>query len=209
MNLSYLFPTELFVATLMLSVVLFGEDYAHQQVISPLVERIAGELELSVTLDWKSAVRGHGRVVQELHNYLRDLANQGGPYPDAIIVATDANCKGLNGRTREFQTISVPTNLVYAIPDPHIERWLLLDGAAFSEVFGKGCDAPDQKCDRNRYKQFLVKAIYDAGHEPIVGGLERASDLVQAMDIDRAAQADTSLERFVTDLRRSFRNSQL
>ena len=193
----------------MVRVVLFGEDYAHQQVITPLVQRVANEYGFSLEPDWRSAVRGHGRVVQELDSYLNDLAHQGGPYPDLIIVATDANCRGLNRRTREFERFSVPTNLVFAIPDPHIERWLLLDGAAFREVFGRGCAAPDQKCDRNRYKQLLVQAIYQAGHEPIVGGLERADDLVQAMDIDRALQSDPSLDRFVTDLRRVFRQFQL
>lgn len=110
----------------MVRVVLFGEDSAHQQIISPLVDRIADEYGLNLTLDWRSAVRGHGRVIQELANYFRDLGGQGGSYPDLIIAATDANCQGLNQRTREFQRFEVPTGLILAIPDPHIERWLLI-----------------------------------------------------------------------------------
>ena len=43
--------------------------------------------------------------------------------------------------------------VILAPPDPHVERWLLLDGAAYKAVFGKGCDTPDLKCDRNHYKQ--------------------------------------------------------
>ena len=35
--------------------------------------------------------------------------------------------------------------VVLAVPDPHVERWLLLDGAAFKAAVGHGCDAPDQK----------------------------------------------------------------
>lgn len=78
---------------------------------------------------------------------MRDLKRQGRPYPDLIVVATDANCKGLNERTREIVCRDDPAPMILAIPDPHLERWLLLDGAAFKAVFGKGCDAPDQKCD--------------------------------------------------------------
>ena len=193
----------------MVRVVLFGEDSAHQQIIGPLVHAIGSEYGIDITLEWKSAVRGHGRVIHELENYFRDLGNQGGPYPDLIVVATDANCLGLNQRTREFQRFDAPTNLVLAIPDPHIERWLLLDSGAFRNVFGRGCKAPDQKCDRGRYKQLLTQAILDSGSEPILGGMERAEDLIKAMDLDRASQMDQSLNRFVTDLRRFFRQFQL
>jgi hypothetical protein len=81
----------------------------------------------------------------------------------------------------------------------------LLDGAAFRAVFGRGCDAPDLKCSRDRYKERLIEAIHAAGVTPSLGGIEFAEDIVRHMDIDRAAQADKSLERFVEDLRRAFR----
>ena len=41
---------------------------------------------------------------------------------------------------------SWPGAIVKAIPEPHIERWLLLDGAASRAAVGKGCQAPDLKC---------------------------------------------------------------
>ena len=44
-------------------------------------------------------------------------------------------------------------------PDPHVECWMLLDSAAFQDVFGKGCGKPDSKCKRGRYKNLLVDAI--------------------------------------------------
>jgi hypothetical protein len=64
-----------------------------------------------------------------------------------------------------------------AVPDPHIERWLLLDGAAFKAVFGEGCDAPDLKCSRDRYKSRLIEAIRGTGVTPNLGGLEFATTL--------------------------------
>ena len=139
---------------------------------------------------------------------MRDLRRQGGPWPDLIIVATDANCKGINERTREIGGRDEPAPMILAIPDPHIERWLLLDGAAFKTVFGKGCDAPDQKCDRNRYKQRLIEAIHATGSIPILGGIEYAEDIVQQININRVTQVDRSFRRFVEELRDMFQSWQ-
>jgi hypothetical protein len=82
---------------------------------------------------------------------------------------------------------------------------MLIDSSAFRQVLGKGCPAPDQKCERDRYKKQLIKAIEEAGKSPIVGGMEYASALVEAMDLDAMAAADPSFGRFVEDTRRSFR----
>ena len=147
----------------MREIVLFVEDYAHEKVIGALVERIARDCNVRPRLNWRSTRRGYGRVVQELADFLRDLTRQGGQMPDLIIVATDANCKGHNERRKELQEARAPAPIIFAIPDPHIERWLLLDGAAVKSVFGRGCDAPDLKCSRNRYKHRLIEVIQAGG----------------------------------------------
>ena len=188
----------------MREVALFVEDNAHRQVVGALLQRLANESGLTVRLDWRSAIRGRGRVVQELRRYLNDLTRQGG-HPDLIVVATDANCSGLQQRIRDIDTSAAISPVVLAVPDPHIERWLLLDGAAFKSVFGRGCDAPDHKCDRGRYKHQLLEAIRATGVAPRLGGIEFAEDIVQHMDIESAAWADPSLRRFVDGLRGVFR----
>lgn len=189
----------------MREIALFVEDDAHRQVIGALVERLAQDAGVDVRLDWRNARHGHSKVVQELKQYVRDLERQVRPAPDLLIVATDANCKGLNERANELIALATPVTTIFAIPDPHIERWLLLDGAAFKAVFGKGCDAPDQKCCRDRYKERLIEQIFAAGIRPSLGGIEFAQDLVSQMDLDRAANADKSLDRFITDVRRILR----
>ena len=188
----------------MREVALFVEDNAHQKVVGALLRRLADESELTVRLDWRSAVGGRGRVVQELKRYLRDLTTQGGQ-PDLIVVATDANCIGLQQRIREIDASAAVSRVVLAVPDPHIERWLLLDGAAFKSVFGKGSDAPDRKCDRGRYKHQLFEAIRATGVVPLLGGIQYAEDIVRRMNIENAARADPSFGHFVNELRRVFR----
>jgi hypothetical protein len=192
----------------MREVALFGEDFAHQQIIGALVYRVAREFGIEMRLDWRNARHGHGALVRELGDYLRDLKRQAGPPPDLIIIATDANCTGLLERIRELQDPEALAPMVLAVPDPHVERWLLLDGAAFRAVFGRGCDAPDQKCSRDRYKQLLINAIVAAGVTPSLGGIEFAEDIVRQMDIDRAAQADRSFQRFINGLRDALRRLQ-
>ena len=128
----------------MRKVAFFVEDSAHRQVIGALVQRIAEELGVEVHLEWYNATGGYGKVVSEFKTYLRDIQRQG-TLPDLIVVATDANCQGLNERIKEVGGQDAPVPIVHAIPDPHIERWLLLDGAAFKSVFGEGCSAPDHK----------------------------------------------------------------
>lgn len=182
----------------------FVEDFAHRQVIGPLIARVAGELGRAVSVEWRNARRGHGQVVQELKQYLRDLTRQGG-LPDFIVIGTDANCKGYNGRRGQLPLDDCPVPAVVAIPDPHIERWLLLDGAACKAALGQGCQAPDHKCARDRYKEALNRAVLDAGIVPSLGGIEFADDIVAAMDLDRAARADASLNRFLDDLRTALR----
>jgi len=179
---------------------LFVEDYAHQKVIGTLVQKVAAEYGIEVRLDWRSATGGHGKVIVELRNYIRDLKRQGTPWPDLIVVATDANCKGLNERSKEIGELNAPAPVLLAIPDPHIERWLLLDGAAFKRVFGRGCRAPDRKCSRERYKELLIEEIHAAGGTPILGGIEYAEDVVQKMESERAGRAEDALRRFVEGL---------
>lgn len=177
-----------------------GEDFAHRKVIDALISRVAADLGIPVRSDWRNARRGHGQVVKELKEYLRDLRRQGN-WPDLVVVATDANCKGLNARSRQLPVDDCPVPVVLAISDPHIERWLLLDGAACREALGHGCAAPDHKCERDRYKQVLIRAVLDAGIQPSLGGIEFAADIIRAMDLERAARSDVALKRFLDDLR--------
>ena len=188
----------------MREVALFVEDSAHQRVIGTLLGRLADEIGLTIHLEWYNAMGGRGRVVRELKRYLSDFTEQG-DHPDLIVVATDANCVGLQRRIRDIDTSSAVSPVILAVPDPHIERWLLLDGAAFKAVFGKGCDAPDKKCDRGRYKHQLFEAVRSAGVVPMLGGIQFAEDIVREMDLDGPARADPSFRRFVEEVRRAFR----
>lgn len=184
----------------------FAEDAGHERFMQPLIQRLSAEYAIGVSVTLCSARGGHGKVLSELEQFIRDLRRSRDSLPDLIIVATDGNCKGYPHRRQELDSVAggLGEFVVYAIPDPHIERWLLLDSAAFKEVLGRGCDAPDQKCERDRYKALLRQAVRATGVAPLLGGLEYAEDLVRAMDLERVERADPSLGRLLSGLREKF-----
>jgi hypothetical protein len=191
----------------MRNVALFVEDFAHETFLKALVGRLGDEYQVEVALHPYSVRGGHGRVVKELGEFLRDIRKGRFTLPDLLIVGRDANCQGFLTRRQELEPVAAQCGcpVVYAIPDPHIERWLLLDSSAFKSVLGRGCNAPQQKCERNRYKRLLLEAVRAARITPPLGGIEYAEDLVRAMDLRAMESADESLGRLLRDLRTAFR----
>ena len=186
---------------------LFVEDVAHEDFLTALIQRLANADNVEINIKASSVRGGHGTVITELKQYLRDLQHNKEDLPDLVIVGTDSNCRGLSEREKKIdQVTSDLTGIVISmIPEPHIERWLLLDSEAFKAVFGKGCPDPDQKCGRGRYKNMLLNAIYEATMVPPLDGMERVEELVNEMNLQRVSQIDRSIERFLKALQRRFR----
>lgn len=188
-------------------IVLFVEDYGHETFINTLVKRLAYKNGIEVKIERRSVRGGHGKVIKEYQLYLRDLRHEKAGVPDLLIAATDANCKGYVERRRDIEEKNEEFKnfTICAIPNPHIERWLLLDSAAFKSVLGKECDAPDQKCSKDRYKKLLLEAMQNAGVTPPLGGMEYAEDIVNAMNLQRIEQVDASFGKFLNDLQNKFK----
>lgn len=193
--------------TLMRNINLFVEDVAHEDFLTALIQRLADAHNIEINIRTSSVRGGHGNVITELKQYLRDLQHYKEGLPDLIIVGTDSNCKGLSERETEInQVTSDLSDLVISmVPEPHIERWLLLDSEAFKTVFGKGCSVPDQKCERGRYKNMLLNAIYQATMVFPLGAIEHVEELVNEMNLQRVAQMDRSIDRLLSALQRQFR----
>lgn len=193
----------------------FGEDNGHRAVVTALVRKIAKNFSVDVQIkSFRSPSRtaaGKGRMLNDLSEFVKDLKGYGEDLPDLVVVAVDANCKGHHARRTEvlekvgdFQEI-----VEIAIPNPHIERWLLLDPAAFAKVAGGPCPQPDLKCERDRYKALLRDAFVHAGFEtpPPFGGIEFADDIVANFDLEKLATADESLGKFIAALQQRFRRA--
>ena len=191
----------------MVDVLLFAEDDAQERFVRVLIRRLAREISIDVTVRLRSGIGGLGRVLRELARFDAACRQRRERLPDVLVVAIDANCHGRNQRKQlvEHRAGQLIDRLVCAIADPHIERWLLLDGEAFKTVLGRGCQAPDMKCEKDRYKQLLAGEVRRTGIEPLLGGIEYAEDLAEQINLQRVGANDEGLRHFVEDFRSGLR----
>jgi hypothetical protein len=189
---------------------LFAEDRAHEELLRPLLERMARECEKDVQVRVRSARGGHGRVLAELRLYQKSMLKKvaGKLLPDVLVVAIDANCESLTAARNHIESALEATfrdRTLRACPDPHIERWYLADLKAFHEVVGITPVVPKNKCERDLYKGILSSAVAEAGHPPTLGGIEFARELAEGMDFFRAGKGDSSLKHFLDETLARFR----
>ncbi|RKU24287.1 hypothetical protein C6499_17275 [Candidatus Poribacteria bacterium] len=194
----------------MRNISLFVEDAVYEDFLVALIQRVANAYNIEINIKVSSVRGGHENVITELGEYQQDLQHNDEDLPDLIIVGTDSNGKGFLQREKDLNqaALSLSDRVISMIPKPHIERWLLLDSEAFKKVFGGSCSVPNRKCDRYRYKRLLLQAIRDAGVIPLLGGIERTAELVNAMNLQHMEQSDRSFRRFFRALQQRFENWQ-
>ena len=189
---------------------LFVEDRAHEELLKPLLMRVASEEQIALWPRVRSARGGHGRAIEEFELY-QGVVQRGAlsnKPADLVVVAIDANCSTFAAARKRIQDAAAPMlkdRLVVACPDPHIERWYLADPQSFHAIVGHQPIVGRRKCVRDHYKEILVTAIRQAGHPVTLDGVEFASDLALGMDLYRAGRNDSSLKAFLDDLRTMLR----
>ena len=187
-----------------LTVDIFAEDRAHEEFLRAMLNKIAAQQERNLTVRVRSARGGHPRVLAELALYQTSVlkAPENLSMPDLVCIAIDANCKRWHrAETDIAREIQAPfkQRAIIACPDPHIERWYLGYPDSFAQVVGVRPKVGKRKCERDRYKAILAKAIVDAGHPVTLGGIEFAQELVAAMDLYRAGKTEGSLKHFLDE----------
>jgi hypothetical protein len=189
---------------------LFAEDRAHEEWLRPLIRRVALEESQEVEVRSLSVRGGHGKALSEFRTYQATRLRQAtGDFPDLVVVAIDGNCSTFAKIQKEIDALirdEFQGMIVKATPDPHIERWFLADLTAFNEVVGVSPKMKTEKCERDYYKSILSGAIVDAGHPLTLGGIEFASELVEAIDLYRAGKVDSSFKHFIESLRSVLRS---
>ena len=90
---------------------------------------------------------------------------------------------------------------VVGCPDPHIERWFLADPTSLKDALGMHVTLSTRKCERSLYKTRLVEALTAAGQVLTLGGIEFATEIVDAVDLYRAGKNEPSLKHFIEGLR--------
>lgn len=194
----------------------FLEDRAQEGFIKALVERIADEVSIvrdSLIHDIRSA-RGGSRIITEFKEFRRDTTRVGAMDIDFLVVAIDGNCKGYHDRTKQLDK-KIKSNhpfkerVVYAVPDPHIERWYLMDQRALKA--GVGLDSvpslPPYKCKKDHYKQVINQALKESNVNSLLGGSEYAERIVDNIEnLESLGQQNAGFQSFLENLRRMLRS---
>ena len=181
---------------------LFAEDAAHESFLKTMLMRLARQAGKTIALQTRSARGGHPHALKELGIYQK-VALKAMDLPTLLVVAIDANCKRFATAKGEIEKrLETPfkERALIACPDPHIERWYLADPQSFFKVVGTQPSSGKRKCERERYKKILSHAVTSAGHPPTLGGIEFASEIVEAMDLYRAGRAEPSLKDFLNQI---------
>jgi len=179
---------------------LICEDNAQESFLRPLIQRLAGERGYSARINVLSAGGGAPRVRASVSLWEKRVGSGDRAAPDVLVVAHDANCRGYSDveqRIRDWVSAERASILVPACPNPHVERWYVLDQTGFLAVVGgERLSIPD-KCERHFYKNLLRNAVETAGHLSPVGGIDFGPDLAMKIDLYRLSKKDASFKSFV------------
>lgn len=189
----------------MRDIALFCEDSFHEAYAKALILRICAEVELAANLKTYSATGGLPRMHHEFERFLRDMQRNIVAMPDILVVVLDANCVGYVQRRKLIDQVvekypQLGPPVVVGIPDPHIERWMMVDPVAFKKVFSSGCTLPAIKCEKDLYKGLLRDEITRGGTVPSLGGQEYAEDIVSHLSV-KSINDENSLRLFAHELR--------
>ncbi|MCH8243026.1 MAG: hypothetical protein IH897_10505, partial [Planctomycetes bacterium] len=167
------------------------EDRAHETVIRALLARIFSD-EGQNLHDWALVVLSNrgGVSLECAYDYAKKCRDPGQAC-DLLVIASDANCSEFVEKRNEIQKHleQYAGRIALALPNPHIERWLLLDPEAFQQGVGipRGIVLPQYKCDKNYYKTELNSLLQSEGIVPqFPGGIEFAPGIIKHLDMPLA-----------------------
>jgi hypothetical protein len=192
----------------------FLEDRAQEGFIKALVNRIAQDIPIpidSLNHDVRSA-QGGSTVIPEFKRFMKDTMQISSSDVDLLVVAIDGNCKGHNERVRQLEGYVNPlhplrSKIVYAVPDPHIERWYIMDQRAFKNGVGidRAPDMPSYKCKKDYYKNLLHRVLAESDVSSLFGGTEYAENIVnKIVSIDSLFTQNAGFQNFIEGLRNFF-----
>ena len=198
----------------MARILYFLEDRVQEGFIKALVNRIAQDASIpidSLNHDVRSA-RGGSTVIPEFKRFMKDTIQTSSAEVDLLVIAIDGNCKGHNDRIRQLerhisQNHPLKDKVVYAVPDPHIERWYMMDQRAFKNGVGidRAPDMPTYKCKKNYYKSLLHEALAESNVGSLLGGAEYADNIVNSItSLDSLRSQNAGFQTFIDGLRAFF-----
>ena len=188
------------------TVIFYLEDPAQGAFIPALTERLITEENRDIA-DYSLRVltSSGGSSIRAYKDFIKKAKRHKNLDANLLIVGSDANCNGFAKRRKQLleaaKDMPYP-HVITAIPDPHIERWYLLDSQALASAAGVAIQAVPlaAKCDKNHYKNMLKTAFANQNLFPPLGGVEYGSLVARRMDLYASGTIDHALRDFVNQV---------
>ena len=196
----------------------FLEDIAHEKFIKEITIKILeNEYNSKKVIHDVRAARGGSKSHKKFKDFIKDTRKQIALDVDILIVAKDGNCKGFREVKRELSSCikgdhPLKEKIIFAIPDPHIEKWYLLDQRAFKKALETETapDLPPYKCEKNYYKGIMKRFLKEQDINSLSGGAEYGQLIVQNLEnLTYFERCDESFRSFVSDLKAVVRQIKL
>jgi len=192
------------------------EDIAQERFICGIIKRLATERSVNVSLEVRNARGGAPVMLSKFKEALKRWVDEL-PSQSVIIVCKDTNCKRGSVVKREFANLLRECEgrgicLILALPEPHIERWYLLDQNAFREATGvplRGapsgglCRRGRRKRAKDYYKKFIADAARERNIRLTQNGAEFGEEIADALNIQTCRQ-DDNFGDFIQQVERIF-----
>lgn len=174
--------------------------------IEPFVVRLARTEGVGLRIIVRHSTGGAGSAIAALRQYVVDLQRGRTDYADILVVAIDANSVGVAGRRKQIQRVTgnYAGTVVMAIPDPHVEAWLLADPRALPLALGEAREI-DVPATATNWKAELSKACSTLGTTAVAGGIEYANAIAGHMRVTVAGQNQPTIATFTSDLQAAIR----
>ena len=188
---------------------IFCEDRAHEIFLKSILGRVCSEFDLECNLSLRSAVgskHGKGKTLTEFKEYQKIIQSNvmGFEKPDLLLIVVDCNCTAYNDTVKAIDNVirkDIFPHYIIACPDPHIEKWYLIDPDGFQDIIGVYPKMQLEKCEKNYYKNLFRDYIKESGKPSLLGGIDFGGEIVQAMDFYRSGKNDASFKHMVEDIR--------
>lgn len=186
-----------------LTVAFFLEDVGQEAIIPPIFKRVAVEEGIGPEeLECRILHSRGGGSLSAYTKFLKDAKKSRHAGANLLVVGSDGNCKGFATRRDQIlqKAIGSPfAEVIAAVPDPHVERWYLLDIPALESAADVHITLPPvpQKCEKDFYKHLLRRAFDGTEVIPPLGGIEYGERIADGMDLYNAGKQDHGLGDFV------------
>lgn len=180
------------------------EDNAQEQLLEGLIWRLVSEAGKNKRNFSLLPLKSRGKSIQAFKDYVQEDRSRGYAGADLLVVCSDANCKGYTKRKEQLLRESqqgLYTRVITAIPDPHVERWYLIDLSALSISVDApiSISLPSHKCAKGYYKNILKLAFRESGVIPVLGGSEYGKEIAAHMDLYQSSKSDHGLRDFIEE----------